>query len=164
VRVRIHRGARQVGGSCVEVEHAGERVVIDAGLPLEVGVSSSAVTPAIAGFATRDDSLLGLVISHSHPDHCGLVAGRASGLPVFMSEPAAAILRQAEFFVPGQDAIGPTRPMRDREPFQLGPFRIAPYLMDHSAFDAFALLLEAGNRRLLYSGDVRAHGRKQSFE
>jgi ribonuclease J len=32
--------------------------------------------------------------------------------------------------------------------------------MDHSAFDAYALLVEAGGDRLLYSGDIRAHGRK----
>lgn len=32
--------------------------------------------------------------------------------------------------------------------------------MDHSAFDAYALLIEAGGVRLLYSGDLRAHGRK----
>jgi ribonuclease J len=32
--------------------------------------------------------------------------------------------------------------------------------MDHSAFDAYALLVEAQSRRLLYSGDFRGHGRK----
>ena len=32
--------------------------------------------------------------------------------------------------------------------------------MRHSAFDAYALLVEAGGQRLLYSGDIRAHGRK----
>lgn len=33
-------------------------------------------------------------------------------------------------------------------------------MMDHSAFDAYALLIEANGQRLLYSGDFRAHGRK----
>ncbi len=32
--------------------------------------------------------------------------------------------------------------------------------MDHSAYDAYALLMEAGGKRVFYSGDFRAHGRK----
>ncbi len=32
--------------------------------------------------------------------------------------------------------------------------------MDHSAFDSYALLVEAGGKRLFYTGDLRAHGRK----
>lgn len=35
--------------------------------------------------------------------------------------------------------------------------------MDHSAFDAYAILVEAGGRRILYSGDLRAHGRKATL-
>ena len=50
--------------------------------------------------------------------------------------------------------------LRDREPLEVGPFRITPYLVDHSAYDAYALLVEADGRRLFYSGDLRAHGRK----
>lgn len=34
-------------------------------------------------------------------------------------------------------------------------------MVDHSAFDAYAFLVEAGGRRLFYSGDLRSHGRKQ---
>jgi len=45
-------------------------------------------------------------------------------------------------------------------PFTLGPFTITPYLADHSAYDAFSLLIEAGGRSLFYTGDLRGHGRK----
>lgn len=48
----------------------------------------------------------------------------------------------------------------DRVPFDLGPFRITPFLTDHSAFDAYSLLIEANGKRVFYSGDLRAHGRK----
>ena len=43
---------------------------------------------------------------------------------------------------------------------EIGPFRITPQLVDHSAFDAYALLVEADGKRVYYSGDFRAHGRK----
>ena len=48
----------------------------------------------------------------------------------------------------------------DRTALTLGPFTVTPYLVDHSAFDAYALLVEGGGRRLLCSGDLRTHGRK----
>ncbi len=44
--------------------------------------------------------------------------------------------------------------------FEIGPFAITPFLMDHSAFDAYMLLIEVHGKRILYSGDFRTHGRK----
>ena len=44
-----------------------------------------------------------------------------------------------------------------------GPFELTPYLVDHSAFDAYALHVAAAGRTLFYSGDLRAHGRKASL-
>ena len=38
---------------------------------------------------------------------------------------------------------------------------LTPWLVDLSGFDAYALLVEAGGRRQLYTGDFRAHGRKR---
>jgi ribonuclease J len=70
------------------------------------------------------------------------------------------ILREAKYFTP----MGLERPMAgelvDRAPLAVGPFTIIPFLVDHSAFDAYALLVEADGQRLFYSGDLRAHGRK----
>jgi ribonuclease J len=36
MRARIHRGANEIGGSCVELESGGARLVLDIGLPLDV--------------------------------------------------------------------------------------------------------------------------------
>ena len=35
MQVCIHRGSKQIGGSCVEVESQGQRLLIDLGLPLD---------------------------------------------------------------------------------------------------------------------------------
>lgn len=45
----------------------------------------------------------------------------------------------------------------------MGPFTITPFLVDHSAYDACAVLVEADGKRLFYTGDLRAHGRKSSL-
>ncbi len=62
-------------------------------------------------------------------------------------------MRQAPTSLAGKD-------LADRQPVTIGPFRITPYVVDHSAYDAYALLIEADGRRLFYSGDFRMHGRK----
>jgi len=47
--------------------------------------------------------------------------------------------------------------------FTIGDFKITPYLVDHSAVDAHALLVEAEGKKVLYSGDFRANGRKSKL-
>lgn len=44
--------------------------------------------------------------------------------------------------------------------FVIGDIEVTPYLMDHSAFDAYAFLIKADGKSLFYSGDFRIHGRK----
>lgn len=53
-------------------------------------------------------------------------------------------------------------PLRDHLTLELGPFVITPFLNDHSAFDTYSLLVEAERKRLFYSADLQAHGRKSS--
>ena len=40
MRVRIHRGTREIGGTCIEVEAQGKRIALDVGLPLDVPKSA----------------------------------------------------------------------------------------------------------------------------
>jgi ribonuclease J len=35
VRVRIYRGTREIGGTCIELESEGCRILLDLGLPLD---------------------------------------------------------------------------------------------------------------------------------
>ena len=69
----------------------------------------------------------------------------------------------ASAYVPGGHAFADPRFIADRTPVEIGPFRITPYFVDHSAFDAYALLVEANGKRVFYSGDFRAHGCKKAL-
>ncbi len=160
LKARIHRGARQVGGSCVELEAGGQRLVLDLGLPLDAGVDANVDLPNIAGLDGEDRSLLGVVISHGHPDHWGLVEQLAPDVPVYVGAATERLLAEAAFFAPTGIDLKASRHLRDGETLRLGPFAVTPLLGDHSAFDAYALLIEADGRRLFYSGDLRATGRK----
>ena len=77
-----------------------------------------------------------------------------------MGAATAGILRESQFFTPMGLDREPAKLLADRRPLVVGPFKITPFLVDHSAFDAYALLVEADGRRLFYTGDFRAHGRK----
>ncbi len=97
---RIHGGATHLGGSCVELECAGARVLLDVGLPLDAPYGSTPPLPPVAGLADGDDrSLLGVIISHGHPDHYGLVAAAAPSVPRYIGEAAHRILARARFFM-----------------------------------------------------------------
>jgi ribonuclease J len=160
VRACIHRGAHEIGGSCVEVEHDGTRLVLDIGLPLDSPLEVP--LPAISGLNGNDRSLIGIIISHGHPDHYGLALAIDASVPLYVGEATQRLLREAMFFGPMGADLPVAGHLADRVPLRLGPFVVTPFLVDHSAFDAYALLIEADGRRLFYSGDLRGHGRKES--
>jgi ribonuclease J len=160
MRVCIHRGTSEIGGSCVEVEYDGWRIVLDIGLPLSVEPGEDIVLPRVTGLVDGDRSLVGVVLSHAHPDHYGLVGEIDETVPVYAGAATTRILREAAFFTRSGADLRLAGELQNGRLLQLGPFTVTPYLVDHSAFDAYSLLVEAGGRKLFYSGDIRFHGRK----
>lgn len=161
MRLRIHHGAAQIGGNCIELASAGKTILLDLGLPLD----SAPKVPPVAGLGEDDGTLLGVILSHPHLDHYGLLPELRADLPVWLGRGAQRLLDAAAPFAPNSTLPQAITPYEDRKPFKVGPFSITPYLMDHSAYDANALLVEADGKRLFYTGDFRGHGRKaKAFE
>ncbi len=164
MKVCIHRGSKEIGGSCVELESQGQHILIDLGLPLDADENSSRYLPGLNVFDGKDSSFLGILISHPHQDHFGLLTHISPAIPIGMGKAARRILRAAAPFMPGEWASPANGwDYESGVPFDVGPFHITPYLVDHSAYDSYALLVEADGKRLFYSGDFRAHGRKSSL-
>ena len=162
MQVCIHRGSKEIGGSCVEVvSECGKRIVLDLGLPLDTESNDKKYLPNIPGLDGSDDSLLAVLISHPHLDHFGLLGHISGNIPVIMGKDVRNILIKAAPFLRGEwsvPALGLN--FKSETPFELGPFKITPYLIDHSGYDAYSILIEADGKRLFYSGDFRMHGRK----
>lgn len=164
MRVCIHRGSKQIGGSCVEIESCGQRLLVDFGLPLDAEDNNKRYLPEIAGLDRHDPSLLGILISHPHLDHFGLLAHISPKIPVGMGAAARRILEAAAPFLPG-NCPSPSEGWnyQSGQSFNIGTFGVTPFLVDHSAYDAYALRIESGGKSVFYSGDFRTHGRKMTL-
>lgn len=136
--------------------------MLELGLPLDLE-DSPAILPRVPGFQEPDAWLLAVVISHPHMDHYGRVRHLQPGVPLVIGESAARILNAAAQFIRDAPTFDPIQTLHDRRTLRLGPFTITPYLVDHAAYDAYGMVVEAQGKRIYYSGDFRAHGRKSAL-
>jgi ribonuclease J len=166
MQLRIHRGAEEIGGNCIELEADGKSILLDLGAPLMGKLKGAAAMPDVPGLqdGTNPD-LLGIVISHPHADHYGLTALADPSIPIYIGKEADKLLRAAMAFGPFGAEFSNVNHYSAKHPIEIGPFKLTPYLVDHSAFDSYAFLIEANGKRLFYSGDLRGHGwKKWAFE
>ena len=154
MRIRIHRGTKEIGGTCIEIESAGKRIALDVGLPLDAPDNGhERLLPSVSGFRDADDSLLGVLISHPHQDYYGLARYLRSEVPVYIGEAAHRILDAASKYVPNGHAFTNPRFLQDRTPVaDRSVPRDKPYLVDHSAFDAYGRFPRGGQSEPLLLG------------
>jgi ribonuclease J len=156
----VHRGTRQIGGSCIEIAHpAGDRLILDAGRPLDAPDGATGLLPA--SLDTRRPATV--LISHPHQDHWGLVDDLPADWEIWTGSGSARLIA-----ITGDIMCRPlARQFKTwtsrSDPFAIGPFTVTPILTDHSAYDAYMLLIESAGKRVLYTGDFRRHGRKSSL-
>jgi ribonuclease J len=181
MQLTIHRGTREIGGSCVEVRTVNSRILIDFGIPLVSNKSQpfdanqlknksisqlkvESTLPGIKGlYKDEQKGIDGILLSHSHLDHYGFLQYANPEIPIYLSQGANLLIEVSNIFIPSKVGTLNTRIINHKKQFSIGDFTITPFLVDHSAFDALAFLIEAEGKRLFYSGDFRAHGRKAAL-
>lgn len=71
----IHRGAQQIGGTCIELACEGQRILLDLGLPLDGGEEEPAeLIPPAAGLRAQDTRLLTIILCSTLATFVGLGA------------------------------------------------------------------------------------------
>ena len=170
----IHRGAKQIGGSCVEISTANTRLILDAGSALE---EPSAVetkrpkfgrpadlpnVPGLFGVGQKVDALL---LSHAHGDHTGLLPWVQPRIKIYCSKGTSQMLMVGSLFAGQKNEIPRERQttLIPGKTIKIGDISVTGLSVDHSAYDCMAFLIEADGKRLLYSGDLRLHGRKRGM-
>lgn len=167
MKIIIHRGTHQIGGSCLEVATASTRLILDVGLPLDDLAAPAAVPPQehademISEVFARSPEVAAVLISHAHADHTGLLHLVPPGVPIFLSKGTSKMMLAGSVYA-NQPNVPRERQrvLELRSPHRIGDITVTAFPVDHSAFDAQAFLLEADGQRVLYSGDLRLHGRK----
>ncbi len=186
MRIIIHRGSKQIGGTCVELISETSRILLDLGMPLydrsggdiPDGVLDGrdlanpedinelkkiGILPDVKGLYQDDKpGFDAILISHSHGDHYGLVHFAHPDIPLMISEGARRMIETLNSFLPKQVNLSHTIPADSRTSIEIGAFTVTPYFMDHSAFDARGFFIREcrTGRVLFYSGDFRAGGSK----
>jgi len=179
MQLTIHRGTKEIGGSCVELKTATTRLVLDLGLPLVDAnrqpfdsraalakspeeLKAEKVIPSIPGlFDTDHPAPDGVLLSHAHLDHAGMLHLSRPTVPIFTTSGTSKMMLAAAVFA-GQKQLDRSRfrEVEKQEPIQIGDCRVTPLAVDHSIFGSVAFLIEAEGKTILYSGDFRNHGRK----
>ncbi len=178
MKLIIHRGTHEIGGSCVELQAANTRILIDFGMPLVdekrepfdskvvlgksiAQLKETKILPNIKGlYRDEPQGIDAILISHSHQDHYGLLDYANPGIPLYMSQGVKAMIEVSSIFIHNKPGKINAKVVKPWKSFKIGDFTITPYLVDHSGPDALAFLIEAEGKRIFYSGDFRAHGRK----
>jgi len=179
VKCQIHRGQHEIGGMCIEVAaHDGTRILLDLGMPLQAPdggdfpwgtpqrpteeLIAEGVLVDVPGVFPHDPAapdVAAIVLTHSHLDHYGLAHHAHPAIPVYGSRGTLAILDVGRVFFPDAELPTDLRALPTDEPVHLRGLTVTAIPVDHAAPDSRALLCEADGQRLLYTGDLRAHGR-----
>lgn len=160
----IHRGSHEVGGSCIELFDGQTRILLDLGLPLSFPLGANpqkyVPQPLFDDLIQGKISIQGVFLSHAHLDHYGLIQLLPENMRIFCGRDAAKMIELGGLMSPNPGKPPIFQTFTPQERISVGAFTVVPYLMDHSAFDAYAFLIENGGKKLFYTGDFRGHGRK----
>lgn len=157
MNIKIHRGENQIGGNIIEIATETTKIILDAGLEMKGKVGDHFDLKGLFDFKGYD----AVFLSHYHKDHIGLAYKIHKGIPIYMGKSSFHIITASDRYK-GIKTFPVEGFMTHRLPIQIGDMIITPFLCDHSAFDSYMILVESGGEKILYTGDFRGNGRKQS--
>ncbi|NLX95115.1 MAG: MBL fold metallo-hydrolase [Rhodopirellula sp.] len=173
----IYKGAGEIGGNCLELRTDGTRIVLDVGVPLidsrgewfdssslrgrsKEALLEAGILPGVPGLFQGDPRPDAILLSHAHLDHSGFLDRTQPEIPVYATEATSKMMLAGEVFANGKQI--PTHrfeKLKPERPTKIGRFRATALPVDHSVAGSAALLIETGDKAILYSGDLRLHGR-----
>ncbi len=179
MQLTIYRGTQEVGGTMLEIKTEKTRILLDAGYPLFYNgeviddglvkqpyqqLRGLGIIPKVKGlYRGEEPEFDGVLISHAHSDHFGLLKYVHPDIPIYLSEITDKLIEMSLTFPIPDFSRRKKRKIKMYESFSIGDFTIKPYLMDHSAFQAAAFEMICEGKTILYTGDFRGHGRRREY-
>ncbi|HPU62555.1 MAG TPA: MBL fold metallo-hydrolase [Mobilitalea sp.] len=163
-KIIIHRGTNQIGGCVTEIKTDNKRIFIDFGEELP-GTDSGNHELKIEGLNYAGEKCDGVLFTHYHGDHIGLFHTIQKDVPLYMGECTRKIMLTIHETLRDNEAIGILRDDKRIKPVDINkviPFgkeiSVTPFLVDHSAYDAYMFLIKTPDLTILHTGDYRNHG------
>jgi len=156
MKVKIYRGTKEIGGNCIELTADNGKVLwIDIGAPLNT------INPDVSYSKNKVDAVL---ISHPHQDHYGLMGNIDPSVPIYVGSVTYDLIAATRIF---RGIPPPTGNLKKFNAWEWipdsDPFKVYPYLVDHSSSEAFAFLIEVDGKHIFYTGDFRSTGWKRKL-
>ena len=160
MKIIIHRGSHQIGGTAVEISTASTRIIIDMGDELTIDSSDTPKPLNISGVTDKNGRCDAVLFTHYHGDHTGQLPYIRNDIPIYMGSLTKDILLAAAYNAEQNiiNRINSAKIFEAGKKFRIGDIDITPYVIDHSAFDSYMFLIEADGKRILHTGDFRTHG------
>lgn len=161
MKIIVHRGTHQIGGTITEIQSSKARILIDMGEELSNdNVDTNLIE--INGVTTTDTNCDGVFFTHYHGDHIGLYSKIKKSIPLYLGEVSKRIYLalQTRLKTPNLDQILNMNTFNALDKIVIKDITITPLLVDHSAYDSYMFLIESEGKRILHTGDFRNHGFK----
>lgn len=165
-QITIYRGSHQIGGCATEIKTEKHRIIIDFGANLpdtdDSAISDEELFDKV--FDGRDcDAVL---FTHYHGDHMGLFKRIPQGVPLFIGKTAKKIMeihnerldKSPRIIEKGLQIVQSMKCYSPAQKLAFGDISVTPFVVDHSAIDAYMFLIEADGKKILFTGDFREHG------
>ena len=183
IELTFYGGVREIGGTKILLRSDGGSVFIDFGKDFSLesayfeepwnppfyipSLQGIGALPPIDGLYRLNPGrpVDGVVISHAHLDHCGHIPLLSPQIPVYAGrDTKELILIRSETYNRGWTndfSLTDWRTFRTGDVVQVEGTGInfMPIHVDHSVPASYGFIIEAGGRKLAYTGDLRMHGR-----
>ena len=127
MKIKVHKGTDEIGGSCIELKTNNTTILVDYGTPLQDTSEQVEIT----------DKIDAILISHPHQDHFGAIVNIESKTPIYCGELSLELMNATKIFTGNEILKNNFQIFKAWTTFNIGDFKITPYLVDHSATDAF---------------------------
>ena len=171
-QLQILQGSGQIGGNIVLIEGKKSRLILDFGIPLtELDGSPTNLKlndkrvkkylPDIPDlYRDKQEKETLIFVSHAHPDHFGLLRYADKSIPIYTTRETKNLIEKGSKLL-YDNLFDNLNLVEIRETIKTPDFMIDAFEVNHSVAGACAFRITdlKSKKDILYSGDLRIHGR-----